>query len=202
MCSITVDRTGFPLVHVEQLALDVHLLPVTKVQCEAFLAEPNGFGDRWYFEVLQTNPRRSWRNLAEGLPTEALLTGIHPDEARAFADWLGSGFRLPRVAEWQNLFRLWREQQLDLNVLKGGLEARMERSASALIEGRTGHSLSELSYLSGGVLEWVWSKRGWQLLGQPAESLCPNLFDWRVPVRPTDRNRRCGLFGFRLVRSA
>ena len=97
------DRTGFPLITVPEAMVAMHLLPVTKVQFERFLAEPNTYGDAWYEEVLTLNPRISYRQCTAENRERLFLTGIVPEEALAFARWMGDGFDLPTVAEWRAL---------------------------------------------------------------------------------------------------
>ena len=79
------DPCGFPVIPVESLGLSVHLLPVAKVQFERFLAEPNDYGDSWYEELLALNPRSSHTRLDNETRERAFLTGVVPEEARAFA---------------------------------------------------------------------------------------------------------------------
>ena len=79
------DRTGFPLIAVPSVGVEVQLLPVTKIQFECFLAEPNDFGDAWYEEVLTFNPRISYRQFMADTRERLFITGILPEEALAFA---------------------------------------------------------------------------------------------------------------------
>src|SRR5712692_8216258 len=97
------DRTGFPLLEWAETGLAMSLLPVTKVQFECFLAEPNEFGDKWYEEVLAVSPRVPWRQFDTGNRERLFLTGIQPNEALAFARWLGEDFDLPTEAEWRDM---------------------------------------------------------------------------------------------------
>ena len=203
MYSITVDRTGFPLVHVENLGLDVHLLPVTKVQFEAFLAESNAYGDLWYEEVLRVNARCSPRDFSDPKRERLFLTGILPKEAEAFAAWLGSGFQLPSVIQWQAICSQWQRRRPDfvsLDTLLGQTGEDANHALRALLHSRSPASLAELALIKGGVLEWVRGYGRWQLLGEPRELFCKQLFDWRAPITPTDSTRRIRECGFRLVR--
>ncbi len=204
MCSITVDRTGFPLVHAESLGLDVHLLPVTKVQFEAFLAEPNAFGDTWYEEVLQGNARCSWRGFCNTQRERLFITGVLPGEAEVFATWLGSGFRLPSITEWQSICGDWSRRVPSSNFLDGFLRRSGEGASHvirALMSGRSATSLARRALMTEGVLEWVTSNGSWRMLGEPREQFCTQLFDWRTPVTPIDPSKRNPACGFRLVRT-
>ena len=205
MCSIIVDRTGFPLIPFEQLRLDVHLLPVTKLQFERFLASPNEFGDTWCTNVLRINGRASWRSFREGNREQLFLTGILPEEAASFAAWLGAGFRLPTVVEWQAIHAHWFRSKRDWNSIAGFLDRadrQVRQLVRALLQGRHSASLAELAHLRRGVMEWASSRRGWRLLGQPREAFCSQLFDCQTAVTPTDPMKRHRAYGFRLVRPA
>jgi hypothetical protein len=126
-----------------------------------------------------------------------------PQEAEAFAAWLGCAFQLPSVNQWQTICSEWLKLRPDCGLLET-LLARTGKDAShlikALLNGRSTASLANLSLIRGGVLEWVRSDANWQMLGEPRELFCRQLFDWRSPVTPTDPSRRIRECGFRLVR--
>ena len=46
------DRTGFPYLELQDPALAVSLLPLTKLQFEYYLADLTPQGDNWYEELL------------------------------------------------------------------------------------------------------------------------------------------------------
>ncbi len=103
--SSSCDRAGFPLVHVPDRGVFIHLLPVTKLQFECFLAEPKGFDDPWYEEVLAANPRASVRGWDDEAREQLFLTGVTPEEASAFARWLGPEWSLPSLDLWRHVYR-------------------------------------------------------------------------------------------------
>jgi hypothetical protein len=206
MLSFSVDRTGFPIFPVAALGLEVQLLPVCKVQMEAFIAEPNEFGDRWYDSLLSVNPRRSWRSYSDEKREESFVTGIIPEEAEAFADWLGNGFRLPTLNEWQTLYHQWHQSVLTTrkqNALNGRIIQSLPNPSVGriLLEESHAETLAELSLMRHGVLEWVRDGSDWKGLGEPRDSFSRQLFSWRTPVTPLSFERRLPEFGFRLVRS-
>ena len=142
------DRTGFPLLRLDALGLEVGLLPCAKVQFEAFLAEPDErFGDAWYEAVLAVNPRDGWR-LPPAAEERLFLTGVLPDEALAFLRWLGPGFDLPSVQEWLEFDAMLRDRSTDgdaLGARPGGLRRggagprRSDRpGAAGLVAARAG----------------------------------------------------------------
>jgi formylglycine-generating enzyme required for sulfatase activity len=202
------DRTGFPLVALPALALEVQVLPVTKVQFERFIAEPNAFGDIWYEEILTLNPRVSSRRFTIENRERLFLTGILPEEALAFAKWLGEGFDLPTVAEWRAIYKALAADlalQRHLAELLSHPVAPLARDLLRQIQEEVGGahptSLLDLSLLSGGVVEWVRQGNAWVGLGAPRPEFHPNLWNPQVDeVRPLRVGVRVPYFGFRLVR--
>ena len=104
--SISLDRTGFPLLQRQNWHFAIALLPVSKYQFERFMVAhgPQGglYSDAWYREQLRLNPRCSWRRGQER-PWELFLTGLEPEAIQPFLRYLGREYRLPTVAEWQTL---------------------------------------------------------------------------------------------------
>lgn len=199
------DRTGFPLVRLEQEALEVHVLPVTKVQFERFLAEPNEFGDHWYAPLLDLNPRTPFRQFAPSDREKVFLTGILPHEALAFARWLGPKFDLPTVNQWRAIYHALKELRLKEPGRPAGDSARQQTPCEHVLgqcrsqlDTRT---LFDLSLMSGGLLEWSRSTAGWVGLGSPRPAFFKCLYDPLTDeIRPSDQNERVAYFGFRLVR--
>jgi hypothetical protein len=185
--------------------MEVQLLPVTKVQFECFLAEPNDFGDSWYEGILTLNPRVSYRRFTSKDRERLFVTGVLPEEALAFARWMGKGFDVPTVAEWRALYaRLTAETALSrplIDVLsqQGSQPARIV--IEELLSQLRAHSLLDLSLMRGGVVEWVWQRDTWVGLGAPRAEFHANLWDpLSDVVRPIRPEERVFYFGFRLVR--
>lgn len=199
------DRTGFPLIPLIRKGLEVHLLPVTKMQFEAFLAESQEFGDTCYEEMLALNPRVPYQTFTSETREQLFLTGILPDEAVAFARWMGEGFTLPTVEEWRAIYE---ELALGLDPKYDAfdLAAHCPEGACGVILQRLAalcdlDSLFELSLMQGGIVEWVKQKRTYAGLGSPRPEFHPNLWDSRRDiVKPVDTNVRIRYFGFRLIR--
>ena len=203
------DRTGFPLVRLAQPALDVHVLPVTKLQFEQFLAEPNNFGDDWYQTLLQVNPRVSYRQFDAADREKLLLTGILPDEALAFARWLGPDFDLPTVDEWRAIFRALQSLSLAERRPSKGNAPKRQKPCDGVFRQLRGQlkpkTVFDLSLMSGGLLEWAHADSTCVVLGAPRPAFYRNLYD---PLTdqiqpndpPTHRPHRLAAFGFRLVR--
>lgn len=199
------DRTGFPLIPLIRIGLEVHLLPVTKIQFERFMAEPNDFGDSWYEELLVLNPRQSYRRFTEENREQLFLTGILPEEALTFARWLGKGFTLPTVEEWRAIYD---ELALELDPVYGAVDLFSEcpKGPAGFILQRLMalcelESLFDLSLMQEGLVEWVRQDRTWVGLGAPRAEFHPNLWNLHLDVvKPIDLKCRVKYFGFRLIR--
>ena len=196
------DPSGFPLIAVAESGLEVHLLPVTKVQFERFLAEPNAFGDTWYEQILPGNPRIPPHGLTTENREGLFLSGVLPGEALAFARWLGEDYDLPPVQEWRAAYAALQGAPLYLPPLLSQCPAR---PVGPILEGLVAQlcpsSLLDLSLMRGGLVEWVRQDSGWAGLGSPRPAFQPNLWDpLAETVRPIRPGERVPYFGFRLVR--
>lgn len=148
------DRTGFPYVELNDPALAVSLLPLTKLQFEAYLADLTPQGDRWYEELLTLNPRVAPQRFTPEQRERLFLTGLLPAEAEAYAAWLGEGYRLPTVAEWRVIYRRFQSTAFTpLAALPtSGRTAALLRRLEAQARPQT---LLDFSLMHGGVVEWV-----------------------------------------------
>jgi len=178
--AFSIDPMGFPLVEFPTLGLQMHLLPITKVQFEHFLAESRKFDDNWYETVLKLNPRVSYRNFTADKRERLFLTGILIDEAQEFANWLGEEFDLPTADEWRACYKLLRELKLpttdnllnNLNNCSKPAQIIIRRLLSQIHP----KTLLELSLMEEGVMEWVKGRDAkWKLLGKPRQSFQPAL---------------------------
>lgn len=198
------DSLGFPLLAVQEAAVEVHLLPITKLQCEPFLADNgNAYADRWYETVLATNPRVSMRRFTSDQRERLFLTGITPPECMAYAGWLGEHFTLPTVREWRLIYNALERQSIEpvlMRHLLGGSDVSricIQRLCD-FVQPRT---LLDLSLMRGGVVEWVQQSGAWLGLGAPRAEFYPNLWDPSADeIKPLRTDVRLPYFGFRLVR--
>ncbi|HEX2987775.1 MAG TPA: SUMF1/EgtB/PvdO family nonheme iron enzyme [Chloroflexota bacterium] len=196
-----VDRTGFPLLRLPLTGIEMHALPITKVQFERFLADPNEYGDSWYEAVLAVNPRVAPYAFSAENRERLLLTGILPFEVEAFCAWLGEGFRVPTAEEWRAAYNelgsIPREAVAGLQDLPAIAAGILHRLAAQIPTG----SAREFALLAGGVVEWVRRGDSWLGLGAPRYQFHRNawnpLFNEVRPIRAGDR---LPFFGFRLVR--
>lgn len=208
------DKTGFPVIYVSEF--QVHLLPITKVQFERFLAENLSFGDIWYEEVLSINPRVSYRNFTSENREGIFITGILPSEIDFFIKWMGNNFRLPTLREWRKIYyelknKPFKEEIFENFILQTKSEqARiiMERLLEQLKHEVTFRRIFykelnwvEVTLMYYGLVEWVKEERGYVGLGAPRPSFYPNLWNpLKDIVYPLKTTERLFYFGFRLIR--
>jgi len=128
---ISFDRTNFPLIAVEEVGIEAHLLPVTKWQFEQFLAEAGEVSRSHYRRMVKLNPGILPEELTADNREQLFVTGILPAEAQAFARWLGEGFDLPTIKEWRAIY----------GALRWTLPPRHDLSAE-LVAGVTGAILA------------------------------------------------------------
>ncbi|MBM3239019.1 formylglycine-generating enzyme family protein [Candidatus Poribacteria bacterium] len=199
------DRTGFPLIRVPEVGLDVQLLPVTKVQFERFIAEPNGFGDTWYEEILGVNPRVSYRQFTADNREGIFITGLLPEEAVSFARWMGDGFTLLTIEEWRTIYKALEHRPVESGELEK-LRSQCSAEQPLVILEQLREQLEPRSWLSlslmyGGLVEWVRGENSWAGLGVPRYEFYPNLWDPLADVvSPLHPDERLPYFGIRLVR--
>ncbi len=195
-----VDASGYPLIFIKPLDAYVHLFPVTKPQFEKFISSGRkpGFGDEWYTEVLELNPRVSYRTMDISSPDGLFMTGVTINEASDFCLWLGRGYGLLTADDW-TICSNWFATQAAFS-LSDDLRKRLSPDAAALwdlVETQWLHresTLQDLSLMTNGILEWVVERPGRYCgVGQPASSK----FQRRAgdPVRPLGRLKN---LGFRL----
>ncbi len=199
---LSFDRTNFPLLALEELDLEMHLLPITKPQFELFVAEPGAIDPARYQEMLALNPAIALDGFTAEERERLFVTGVLPDEAQAFSRWLGEGFDLPSLQEWRAIYAVLRVTSLPRHDLAAELA---DSPAGAILARLTRQTLSNLmldiSLLRGGLVEWVRQGQSWVGLGAPRPHFQPNLWDPLSheikPLRPGERLR---YFGFRLIR--
>lgn len=100
--TITLDKTGFPLIQLKEWDFRIGLMPVSKYQFERYLCSDDKsagvFMDEWYRSYLQQNPRApcdEW----EYAPWKLFLIGLSVKDIGHFVSYLGKGYRLPTVEE-------------------------------------------------------------------------------------------------------
>lgn len=103
---ITADKTGFPLVSIPNRRLEVSWLPFTKIQLEHFLADTNSpsFDQEWYDQICNINLRINPYQMDFGKYEGIFVTGILPSEIKLISQWMGLGFDIPTIEEWDIIF--------------------------------------------------------------------------------------------------
>jgi len=199
---ITMDRTGYPLVAVEEAGVEVHLLPVTKLQFADFVAAPSLVNEARYQEMLALNPAVSPETFTADNREQLFVTGILPEEALAFARWLGQGFDLPTVKEWRAVLAALRRtppprRNLLVDTLGGPAQIIIKKFNTQLHI----RTLADFTLMLGGLVEWVRQDKDLMGLGVPRPDFHPNLWDpLRNQIKPIHLDERVRYFGFRLVR--
>ena len=203
------DRTGFPVVQVPGTGLWMHLLPVTKRQFEAYLAQPDTPGDAAYNRLLEVNPRPSWRGREP--PEAAFVTGLLPGEAEAFAEWFGAGFAVPEAEEWRLAYVSMagaqvRVPQRLIEQVAPGVRRWLDLAWQDLggCQGVCSAPVAwtALTRMRDGVVEWTRKPSGEPVgRGAPAQRFQANTWDpGRDEIRPLAPARRMRYFGVRLFR--
>ncbi len=199
---LSFDKTNFPLLAIERVGVEIHLLPVTKWQFEQFLAESKAVGEAQYQEMLALNPAISPDQFTVDEPEQLLVSGILPAEALAFARWLGEGFDLPTLKEWRAIYTILRSRPLP----KHGLSSELvDGPAGDLLDKFSAHphilSMLDFSLMRHGLVEWVRQDKKLVGLGAPRPEFYPNLWDPLThEVNLIHPDERMACFGFRLVR--
>lgn len=199
---LSFDRTNFPLIAIERVGVEVHLLPVTKWQFEQFITESGLVDERRYRQMLALNPAVPVDQFRVDEPEYLFVGGVLPEEALAFARWLGQGFDLPSVQEWRAIYASLRTTALPRHGLSSDL---VGGPAGTLLDKFSAHpsirTLLDLSLMGSGLVEWVWQEKNLVGLGAPRPEFLPNLWDPLAhEVIPIHLDRRVFYFGFRLVR--
>ncbi|MBN1220346.1 MAG: SUMF1/EgtB/PvdO family nonheme iron enzyme [Anaerolineae bacterium] len=200
---LSFDRTNFPLIAVEAVSVEVHLLPVSKAQFAQFVAESGGANKRQYQAMLALHPAVSPEQFNLDERERLFVGGVLPEEALAFARWLGQGFDLPTVTEWRAIYADLRRTALPLHddlslELVGGPAGAILDKFTAQLHAR---SMLDYSLMQHGLVEWARQGQSWVGLGAPRPEFQPNLWDPLVnEVKPINPSERLPYFGFRLVR--
>jgi hypothetical protein len=213
---IQLDKTGFPMLWVDEIEAYVNWLPVTKVQFEYFLCDSPGqpFDESWYEQILDLNPRVSPQKVTRRNYWQLLLSGILPDEAEKFAEWCGEGYRVPTLDEWNKIYKSLKGQKAYENLfseaeLKPRIRAVLERIDTIMKEllsrSNKTYTLVDQMLMRYGVMEWVETdnrRSGWGGMGQTDAGLqsmiqTPESGSPEIPRQPT--SSRLNYYGFRLI---
>jgi len=193
------------MIRLPALGLDVQVLPVTKVQFEQYLAQPDGLGDAWYDAVLALAPRVACFRFGEDDRERLFLTGILPAEAREYLRWLGPDYDLPTVEQWRAIHRALDELPAAVppsSPQGSPWQARRHVGIfDALLRQLAPRNMQQLSLMEGGLVEWVRDGAIHVGLGCPRPDFLSHLYNPLIDtIRPIRPNQRLPFFGFRAVR--
>ena len=200
--NIISDPLGFPMIRMPGMDFYIHYFPVTKLQFERFISLSNkpGYGDRWYNEILSLNSRISHLKLNRENYEGAFISGVTPQEALDFVQWLGKGYRLPDIQQWRQAYKSLKSAgdiKMDFSgIEKGTVGYKFVKSME-----RSPGNLFELSFMKNGFAEWVQEKDDYCGLGSPRSSFHQNLNNpesenWV----PFNKNKRIHFFSFRAIK--
>jgi len=225
--SLTLDSTSFPMVGIPGTRLQMSWLPVTKIQFEHFLCDTYQYDESWYRECLGYTPRVSPASIRIVDYWNLFMTGIVPNEAIRFANWMGRDYRLPTAQEWKAAITTLANYPADLANIEAVLRAtdpQNERTfnarASIMIRRLEEITPADVNMLAGGrrlcdqmlmrlgVVELVYEDNkynsyvGW---GKPNKRFVGSVYNPLSDARPIQFvNRveppRMAHVGFRLVR--
>ncbi len=216
---LKVDRTGFPMIWIEEIEAFMHWLPITKIQFEYFLCDSSDshFDARWYDEVLALNSRITPKEIRANNYWKTFLTGVTPDEIERFAHWCGENYSVINLEDWFATYQaLMAISPLEADDILNELTNISSRTKTLLtrMDLALRRSLKEVGYdrtladqmlMRMGVMEWVHCPNNnfqWGGMGETSPNFYGNLFtpDSGHPSIPTDPEvNRMYYYGFRLI---
>lgn len=216
MDPIILDKTGFPMMWVDNLDAYVHCLPVTKIQFEYFLcdAPSSDFTEEWYDTVLTLNPRVSPRSVNRSNYWRLFLTGIKPSEIETYAEWCGEEYELLNASDWKSLFQGFIQKpvkpDLYTGLTLGNRQATLLKKLSTAIQDLCHDQVTQADQLlyRYGVMEWVrcsnfgqeWGGLGQTVAGFQSSMRTADMDSPEVPRNP--HGNRMHYYGFRLLKRA
>lgn len=219
---IELDKTGFPMIWIQEVKKYLHLIPVTKIQFEIFMCDtPHPkFDGEWYIgKILNLNPRVSPNAIEGNNYWGVFMTGIKPDEIVSFIRWCdtdGNKYVIPDVDLWNEIFNIVKKKPPIDNlesirglsdrsrVIMGRLDKVNRQKAESI---NRKYTLADQMIMRYGVMEWVTNLsqvQEWAGLGEPHPEFHPVLksVDDGVPELPKDPyTDRLDYYGFRLLRT-
>lgn len=207
------DRCGLPYLALPGHGLRAALLPLTKLQLEAYLsAAPSGSDPTAaiatmpdYDTLCEGNPRASPRHFTDRDREGLFATNLLPSEAAAIAAWLIPGGRLPSVAEWRAIWHHWATQPCAPSgaapagpLLPG--DDRPTLLLHRLHQQLAPETLLQASLLCDGLVEWAGDGTDWVGIGQPRPAFYADLRNPLTAIhRPLRADQRIPYFGARVV---
>lgn len=193
----TDEKTRFPLMEIEEVG-SLTLWPITKIQFEMYITEVNQYGDCFYEEILQRNPRISYQQFHKKDYERLFITGLSLKEIHAFSTWFGKDFGLPTLEEYLKIFQFVDNQAGfipppdDLSPPAKKIWQGMEKISKSPIQ---------FSLLKDGFIEWVKNGNSYEGRGAPRSHILPNALNpLKDSVKLIKSGEQFGYQGFRLLR--
>jgi hypothetical protein len=195
---LSLDKTNFPLLAVEAAGIEINLLPITKMQFAQFAADSGAVSQPQFLKTGEALSDQFELDERERL----FVTGILPEEALAFARWLGEGFDLPTVKEWRAVYTALRRTSIPIrDELTRGMGDGPAKTLLKELDALHPSSMLDVSLMRHGLVEWVKKGKSFVGLGVPRPEFQGNLWDPLInEITPINLANRVPYFGFRLVR--
>jgi hypothetical protein len=214
MTKFAYDKTGFPMIYVDEVEGYVHWQPVTKVQFETFICDApvSKFDEAWYDDILKLNKRISSRQVNGSNFWQLFITGIKPEEVEDFAAWCGEDYQIPTSEEWKKIYNRFSKTPANPDILKDFKLGRRSQAILAKLEEinctripSSERKMSDQMVMRFGVMEWVRLidyRQDWGGMGQPIGGLQPTI---QPPEKGPELLRnpstsRYHYYGFRLIK--
>jgi hypothetical protein len=213
---LSCDALGFPRIKILRSKKSaaarfwLSMFPVTKMQYESFLAEPDSLGDLWYEQILAANERRSLTS-PDGDLEGIFVTGIFPQELKVFVEWLRRNGEpncdIPTAEEWREAYRYlkgaeWAPESMHWDGEVSNVAEKLIRACFR----KNPISWLEATLMIDGLTEWVRETHEKSTeycgLGRPRAGFFPSTSDpLNECFRPTaaGRNDRMKYVGARLM---
>lgn len=208
---IIYDRTNFPLLKIDPLNKFIHVLPVTKIQFERFLSDPDASPDsqEYILSITKLNPRISTSNFNADEAWKIFATALLPDEIARFTNWLGPTYRLPTRQEWITT-KEWLEN-INANIFHeeisrpNGMNIFAKNIIHKIYEVFSVKSMLDVCMLLNTIMEWTKESidpKQLALIGIPDHRLFSSLdhTDYLSPMPPINYSKRIAYAGFRLLK--
>ena len=202
------EKLGFPLIG-DGMGHEISFLPVTKIQFETYCLEVGSVSPAAFQSMLDVNKAVSSKSFVSGQRERLFITGVLPEEAEGFTNWLGPSYTLPTAVEWIAIRNWLTDIAVEQRTLIALAETPMSIDARIIVDRllRVVQPLnwSELTFLQDGVMEWVRKEGNVALLGSTRSEFYPlnSIPDADHPhVLADAAAKRQRIVGFRYIRSA
>lgn len=200
MIRITFDNKGFPMARVRKVGA-FHFWPVTKYQYKQFLDDTGQKDTPAYTEMLELNPEIDLQQCCTDNYEGLFITGIKPEEALAFAQWMGDEYDIPTLEEWLALYNAAKAHKFMIRLSPYGLnpEARAVNQQLKFVH----DTVLNYTFLNNGIVEWIKNGSEYSGRGAPRDTFFPNVWNPEEDdIKVISPEYRLAYFGFRLIKRA